>query len=238
MQRACHPPREPLRPFRQTQLAFLAQLTEIFRNPRRVGVFFLVSCYEGGRIEDMEIVGLRHFTVHEYHRMAEAGILGEGDRVELIRGVVREMSPKKRPHVIATTQIRELFARGLAGVASVYEEKPLELEALDSEPEPDVAIYSNPDVNAYGTERTAPLLVIEVADSTLRYDLSVKSELYAQGGIPEYWVVDLVHRTLVVFRDAKDGAYRDRSTHLLGARIRPLSWPDFELQVNALFPHH
>ncbi len=184
----------------------------------------------------MDTIGLRHFTVEEYHQMAAAGILGEDDRVELIRGVIREMSPKKRSHVITTTGIRELFARRLAGRASVYEEKPLRLEALDSEPEPDVAIYSNPDLSAYGTNGTEPLLVLEVADSSVSYDLTVKAELYAQGRIPEYWVVNLVHRTLVVFRDPKGGAYGNRSTHEPGARITPVAWPDFEIEIELLFP--
>ena len=184
----------------------------------------------------METVGLRRFTVEEYHRMAEAGILGEDDRVELIHGVVREMSPKKRPHVLGTIVVRELFARRLAGRASVYEEKPLELRALDSEPEPDVAIYSNPDLMAYGTDRTEPLLVIEVADSSVQYDLTVKAQLYAEGGIPEYWVVDLVNRSLVVFRDPTDGAFRSRSEHEPGDRVTPLSWPDIEIEIEELFP--
>jgi Uma2 family endonuclease len=184
----------------------------------------------------METIGLRHFTVEEYHRMADAGILGEDDRVELIHGVIREMSPKKRPHVIASTEIRELFARRLAGRASVFEEKPLGLPVLDSEPEPDIAAYSNPDLRSYGTDRTEPLLVIEVADSTVRYDLTVKAELYAQGKIPEYWVVDLVHLRLVVFRDPKDGTYRSRSEHEPGARVTPLSWQDLEIEVRELFP--
>jgi Uma2 family endonuclease len=184
----------------------------------------------------METIGLRHFTVDEYHRMAEAGILGREDRVELIHGVIREMSAKKRPHVLGTIVVRELFARLLAGRASVYEEKPLELGALDSEPEPDVAIYSNPDLMAYGTDRTEPLLVIEVADATVKYDLTVKAELYAGGEIPEYWVVDLVHRRLVVFRDPKDGAYRSHSEHEPVARVKPVSWQDLEIEVAELFP--
>jgi Uma2 family endonuclease len=181
-------------------------------------------------------IGLRHFTVDEYHRMAEVGILGGDDRVELISGVVREMSPRNRPHVIATTGIRELFARGLAGRAGVYEEKPLQLEALDSEPEPDIVVYSNPDLRTYGTARTSALLVIEVADASLLYDLTTKAELYARGGIPEYWVVDLVHRALVVFRNPDHGVYRVRETHPPGSRLAPISWPDFTVEVVALFP--
>lgn len=184
----------------------------------------------------MRTLGLRHFTLDEYHRMATAGILAEDDGVELIHGVIRTMSPKKRLHVLATIRIRELLARRLAGRASVYEEKPFAFSTLDSEPEPDIAVCSNPDWTAYGTDQTEPLLVIEVADSTVQYDLTVKMELYAQGGIPDYWVVDLVHRRLVVFQNPKEGIYRDRSTHEPGAVITSLSWPDLDIEVGSLFP--
>lgn len=185
---------------------------------------------------DMGAIGLRHFTLEQYHQMAAAGILAEDDRVELIHGVVREMSPKSRRHVIATMKIRELFARGLVGRAGVYEEKPLQLQALDSEPEPDVAVCSNPDFRAYGTDRTEPLLVVEVADSSLRDDLGIKAELYARAKIPEYWVVDLVHGVLVVFREPRKGEYQEHSTHERATRIAPLSWPDFMIDVGTLFP--
>ena len=183
-----------------------------------------------------EPAGLRQFTVDEYHRMAEAGILGEDDRVELIRGVIRNMSPISRPHVIATTRIRRLFADGLAGRASVFEQSPLHLEALASEPEPDVAVYSNPDLDTFGTAATEPLLAIEVADSSFSFDLKTKAELYAEGRVPEYWVLDIQHRVLHVFGDPRDGAYRTHTTHEPGSRIAPVSWPDFEVDVDSLFP--
>ena len=183
-----------------------------------------------------EAVGVHRFTVDEYHRMVDAGILREDDRVELIYGVIREMSPINRPHVIATSRTRQLLADGLAGRASVFEQSPLHLEALASEPEPDVAVYSNPDLDTFGTAATEPLLAIEVADSSLSLDLTTKAELYAKGQVPEYWVLDIQHGVLHVFRDPRDGAYRTRTTHKPGSRIAPVSWPDFEIDVDSLFP--
>ncbi len=183
-----------------------------------------------------EAAGLRRFTVDEYHRMAEAGILGEDDRVQLIRGVIRKMSPISRPHVIATSRTRQLFADGLAGRASVFEQSPLHLDALASEPEPDVAVYSNPDLDTFGTAATEPLLAIEVADSSLSFDLTTKAELYAEGQVPEYWVLDVQRRVLHVFRDPSDGTYQTRTTHEPGSSIAPVSWPDFEIDVESLFP--
>ncbi len=113
--------------------------------------------------------GVRRFTVDEYHRMVDAGILREDDRVELIYGVIREMSPKNRPHIVAATRVLRVFEHGLAGRAGVYTEAPLGIVKLDSEPEPDILVTDEPDVESYGTDSFRPLLVIEVADSSLRY---------------------------------------------------------------------
>jgi Uma2 family endonuclease len=85
----------------------------------------------------------RRFTVEEYRRMGDAGILAPGERVELIRGVIREMTPKRRPHVVAATKVLKVFFKTLEGRASVYLEAPLELQALDSEPEPDVIVLQS-----------------------------------------------------------------------------------------------
>lgn len=168
--------------------------------------------------------------------MAETGVLSPDERVELIRGAVREMSPKNRPHVIATRRAFNFLVKALEGRASVYKEDPLVLTQLDSEPEPDVLVCSNPDFEAYGTELTTPLLVVEVAESSLREDLGDKATLYAEAEIPEYWVVNLVDRVLVVFREPREGSYRQRSTLLPGATATPLSWPDVEVDVLSLFP--
>ena len=168
--------------------------------------------------------------------MAETGVLSPDEDVELIRGAVREVSPKNRTHVIATRRIFNILVKALEGRASVYKEDPLVLTELDSEPEPDVLVCSNPDFETYGTELTTPLLVVEVAGSPLKGDLEDKAMLYAEAGIPEYWVVNLVDRVLVVFREPRDGSYRLRFTSLPGARVTPLSWPDVEVDVFSLFP--
>jgi Uma2 family endonuclease len=178
----------------------------------------------------------RPFTVEEYHRMAEAGILHPDERVELIRGVVRRLSPKKRAHVVAATRLYQRLVRSLAGRAAVFKEDPLKLVRLDSEPEPDIVATSSPDIGAYGTEGSKPLLVIEVAESSLRYDLNVKADLYAEAEVPEYWVLNLVERELVVFRSAREGRYLQRDTYGAGDRVAPDAWPDVVLEVTELFP--
>ena len=163
--------------------------------------------------------------------MAEAGILSADERVELVRGVVREMSPKNRAHVIATNRVCDALRKKLAGRARVYQEAPLRVPSIDSEPEPDVMVCSNPDLDAYGTESMKPILVIEIAGSSLAYDLEIKSTLYAEAGVPEYWVVNLVDRVLEVFRDPGEAGYRRRITLKPDQTVSPEAWPDVELMV-------
>lgn len=168
--------------------------------------------------------------------MAETGILGTDDRVELVRGVVRRMSPKSWAHVVAAGSVYDQLRDALRGRASVYHEAPLVVERLDSEPEPDVLVCSNPDRSAYRSRWTRPLLVVEVADSSLEYDLREKASLYAEAQVPEYWVVNLVERHLVVFRDPRLGGYSIRTSFDESARVTPESWPDLSFEVSALLP--
>ena len=168
--------------------------------------------------------------------MAETGILGPDERVELVRGVIREMSPKIWTHVIATRSVFLQLLSALRGRASVYFEAPLRAGPIDSEPEPDVLVCSNPDELAYRSPRTKPLLVIEVADSSLEYDIGEKAALYAEAGVPEYWVVNLVARTLVIFRKPLTGAYRESFSLDEKARVTPETWPEMSFDVFAFLP--
>lgn len=186
--------------------------------------------------EAAETVGQRRFTVEEYHRMAESGIFKPDERVELIRGVVRRMSSKNYAHVVAATTLHQFLVKSLAGRASVFKEDPLKLVDLDSEPEPDIVATSSPDIKAYGSESAKALLVVEVAESSLRYDLNAKAPLYAEAGVPEYWVVNLVDRELVVLRSPEEGAYRHRETYRSGDRVSPQAWHDVVIEVRELFP--
>ena len=181
-----------------------------------------------------ETIDQRRFTVDEYHRMAETGIFKPKERVELIRGVVRRMSAKNYAHVVAVTKVLKKLTSALADRASVYPEAPLRFVGLDSEPEPDIVATSSPVVEDYG--KSKPLLVVEVAESSLRYDLNAKAPLYAEAGVPEYWVVNLVDREFVVFRTPENGTYRDRTTHGIDERVMPEAWPDVVIAVDELFP--
>ena len=168
--------------------------------------------------------------------MAETGILGPDERVELVRGVIREMSPKNWAHVMAAKSVYDLLRDALRGRASVYHEAPLIAEGIDSEPQPDVLVCSNPDEWAYRSRRTKPLLVIEVADSSLEYDLGEKAALYADAGVAEYWVVNLVERVVVVFREPGRGGYQVRTSLDEKSRVTPKAWPDVPFEVSAFLP--
>jgi Uma2 family endonuclease len=184
----------------------------------------------------LESLAQRRFTVEEFHRMAETGILGPDERVELVRGVIREMSPKNWAHVTASKSIYDRLRDALSGRASVYFEAPLTAAPIDSEPEPDVLVCSNPDELAYRSPRTEPLLVIEVADSSLEYYTGEKAALYAEAGVPEYWVVNLVARALVIFRKPLNGAYRQSFSVDEKARVSPEAWPEMAFDVFAFLP--
>ena len=183
--------------------------------------------------------GLRRFSVEEYHRMATAGVFGRDERderVELIRGVIRRMSPKGRRHIIAVSKATELFVLVLTGRARVYVHDPMTTERLWSEPEPDLCIVSSPDPQTYGTPEAKPVLVVEVSDSSLEYDQTAKASLYADAGIPEYWIVNLVNDVVEVYRDPGDGNYRSRTIAGREEAIRPLAWPELEIKTRDLLP--
>jgi len=138
--------------------------------------------------------------------------------------------------VIAVAKLDRLFQRLLSDRASTYVQDPLAKKDWHSEPEPDVTVTSNPDVEAYGTEHSSPQLVVEVADTSLEYDRTEKSLLYAEAGVPEYWILNLVDDVLEIHREPRKGAYQLRSIHERGSRVAPLAWPDVELDVSDLIP--
>jgi len=180
--------------------------------------------------------GHRFFTVEEYQRMGEAGVLGPDERIELLRGVIREMSPKGRRHRVAVALANHLFVRKFEGRASVQIQDPLPLERSHSEPAPDVVVSSSPDPRDLGMESSQPLLIIEVADNSLRFDREVKSVLYAEAGIVEYWIINLVDNVLEVHCDPVKSGYRTRQVLKPTERIAPLCFPDMEILVSDLFP--
>ena len=155
-----------------------------------------------------ELARIHRITVDDYHRMGETGILGPELRTELIEGEVIEMPPIGPEHGGAVNYLSNLIARVVRARAVVSVQNPIVLDS-HSEPQPDIALL-RPKADFYRTAHPRPgdiLLVIEVADTTLRYDRDVKLPLYARAGIPEAWLVDLQGRRLTVYRNPGADAY-------------------------------
>jgi len=144
----------------------------------------------------------RHLiSVDAFHRMGEVGILGPGDRVELIDGEIIDLSPIGVLHAALVARLASWFSQKLGRAAVAWCQNPLRLDDI-SEPEPDIAILRTR-ADCYMTAHPGAadvLLVIEVADTSLAYDLGTKVPLYARHGIPEVWVIDAATRQARVFR--------------------------------------
>ena len=135
-------------------------------------------------------VSRRRFTADEYLAMGDAGILRDDDRVELIDGDIVAMTPIGRRHVAVVNRLTRLFVARLGDGAIVQPQGSLRLD-FSTEPQPDLAVLRHRDDFYETGSRPAPddiLLLIEVADTSLRYDLTTKAALYARHGIGEYWV--------------------------------------------------
>ena len=173
----------------------------------------------------------RRFTVDEYCAMAEAGILAEDERVELLDGEIFVMPPIGPPHEDGTTRLsRDLILR-LGDRAWVRVQNSVRLNDYGL-PEPDIAVVRFR--NDYHRNRPTPadvLLVIEVADSSLRRDRELKLPHYAAAGIPEVWIANVPARRVEVFYDPVDGAYQSRRIVPADGQISPIAFPDVVLTV-------
>lgn len=153
----------------------------------------------------------RRFTVDEYHRMGEAGILDEDERVELIDGEIVEMTPIGNPHAAEVDRLTYVFSPKLGGLVIVRVQSPISLSLKDSEPQPDVTLL-RPRSDFYSKARPEPrdvLLVVEVMDTSVERDRRIKLPLYARAGIYEVWLVDLKTARVEVYRHPALEGYRD-----------------------------
>ena len=178
----------------------------------------------------------RKITVDEYHRMADAGILGPEERVELLDGVIIEMSPINPPHNSCVARVSRWFDRRVGDRAIVFTQGSFRLSGF-SEPEPDFLLARYRD-DFYRTAHPRPedvLLIIEVADTTLRYDRDDKLPRYAAAAIPEAWIADVKRNRLTVYRDPSPDGYRQVITLTRRATISPLAFRDLELRWEDIF---
>jgi Uma2 family endonuclease len=178
----------------------------------------------------------RRFTVEEYHRMGETGILVEDEPVELIHGALIISEPIGARHAGTVNRLAYLFMSRLGDRAVVQVQNPIAMVKERSEPEPDITIL-RPRADFYATAHPVAadvLVLIEVADSSLLLDRRVKIPLYARAGVREVWLVDLTLDRVEVYRAPDRGRYRERSVITRGQRLTPGAFPELTLTVEDL----
>jgi Uma2 family endonuclease len=180
-------------------------------------------------------VTLAKWTIEQYHRFIEIGVLDD-KQVELIWGDVVE-NPREGPeHAQRTTNGRNRLSDLLGDRVLIRDGKPITLYDQRSEPEPDLAVVQTSDKTDYRKHHPYPediFLLVEYSKLTVERDTIVKRKLYAEAGIQDYWVVNLVDRQVIVHRDPVDGDYRSTQT-LTSGQITMLAFPDVSIDVNQL----
>ena len=179
-------------------------------------------------------VTIARWTLDDYHRMIEAGIL-TNRRVELLNGEIIEMPPEAPEHAQGSTDTADYLRSLLGERAVVRDAKPITLLNSDSEPEPDVAIVQ-PLRTLYRSRHPEPenvFWLIEYANTSLTKDTTIKRKVYATAGIQEYWVLDLQNRQLKVYRDPNQGDYQSETAFTTGV-IYPFAFPEVSVSVQRL----
>ena len=175
----------------------------------------------------------RRFTVAEVEAMVEAGVMEEDERVELIGGELVPMSPKGNHHEVLKAALLKRWCRAAPDEFGLVPETTFRLSE-DTYLEPDVVIYHRAS-GIPGLKADNVLLVVEIADSSLRYDVGRKAALYASFGIRELWVIDAVRLTTRVFREPSADGYRDARDFAASDRLVPLVAPEaFALRLEEL----
>ncbi|MBD2346347.1 Uma2 family endonuclease [Anabaena subtropica] len=190
----------------------------------------------------MNLVVTKRFTVDEYHRLEEIGFFAEKERVELIKGEIFQMVAKGTPHTACLTRLyRELF-KLMGEQATLRGQEPISISQY-SEPEPDMVIVKNtPD--DYLKNHPLPsdvLLLIEIADSSVKYDQEIKLPVYAEAGIADYWILNLVDDCLECYsepyQDLKGKfGYRHKLIYLPNESVHLPSFPNLSLDLLKVFP--
>jgi Uma2 family endonuclease len=173
-------------------------------------------------------------TVDDYHRLGDAGVFREGEQVELIEGEIVKMPPIGPEHAGVVTWLNDLLTLGLYGKAMLRVQSPVRLRG-HSEPQPDIAIVRTRD-DYYRQAHPGPedvLLIVEVADTTVRYDREIKTLLYASHGIPEVWLLDLIEKRLEVYHGPEGGEYRHVDYYRSGT-VCPKAFPDLAVDLESL----
>ena len=177
----------------------------------------------------------RRFTAIEYHRMGQAGILREDDRLELLEGEIVEMAPIGSRHQATVDRLNRLFSSRAADAAMVRVQGPVRL-GDDSEPQPDLILLRRRS-DFYASAHPGPedvLLLVEVSDTSAEYDREVKLPLYARHGIVEVWLVGLEAGVVEVYRGPTTHGYQEVSQLQRGQGLSSEALPQLELAVDEI----
>jgi Uma2 family endonuclease len=189
-------------------------------------------------IESSPSIHLKYWTVHDYYRIGDLGILDPSERTELINGHIVVMTAKGTPHVLTLRLLANALGEAFGDRSVVVStQDPIRLDNF-SEPEPDLAIVKGTILD-YAEHHPVPediYLVIEVADATLKQDCEVKDKLYARANIPEYWVVDIKNRQVRIFRDPTPTGYGSQLILTETHAVSPLAFPEIVLSIGSILP--
>jgi len=177
----------------------------------------------------------RQITVDEYYRMAEAGIFGPDERLELVEGELIVMPSMNPPHFSSVARLTRLLVTRFGDSAVVTPQLPIRISKI-SEPVPDFAILHASE-DFYGTKRAKAAEVyalVECADSSLRFDRGLKLRVYAKAGVAEYWIVNLNERCVEVHRNPHDLGYAERTVALEGDSLAFVAFPDCVFTVDEI----
>jgi Uma2 family endonuclease len=178
----------------------------------------------------------RRFTVHEYHRMADAGILGEDDGDELINGEILEGEKITPRHASCVNTCGYLCFQALGESAIISIQNPVRLSLYD-EPLPDIALL-RPPMDAYWERHPTAgdiLLLIEVADSSFQFDRTIKLPIYATTGVPEVWLIDLNRQRILRYSEPHEGSYKVVRQFRPGRQITSVVVPELSVDTGAIF---
>ena len=185
---------------------------------------------------------LRQWTRAEYMKMAEVGIFATEERVELIEGKIIEMSPQNTSHAVVVSLISEALRVLFGENYYVRIRMPIEINEI-SEPEPDVVVVPGTPRDYLSEHPKTAILIVEVSDSTLAYDRTQKTSLYAKAGIADYWIVNLINCRLEVYRepapmqDQPFGfGYKQITYYVETDFVAPSALPQLSIAVGEILP--
>lgn len=184
--------------------------------------------------EQAEVSRARKWTKDEYYRLAELGFF-EGKRTELIEGEIIEMPTMNSPHATAIRKVNLLLLRVFSEGFVVDTQMPMNF-GEDTELVPDVAVIRGEIEDFSEHHPTFANIIVEVADTTLRQDRTRKLQIYARAAIPEYWIINLQHRCLEVFRRPGEDVYLEVAVYRETDEVSPLAAPEAKIKVADLLP--